>query len=235
MKALVLAAGLGKRMGDMTGALPKAMIEVAGIPLVDRIAGFLSNGKFTEIGIVVGYRGELLRSRLEKKNFRVFVNNDYEKGNILSMLSAKDFLDDDFLMTNVDHIYPPELLGHVLQNISGITAMCDFDRKLVSDDMKVKLRKDRCIDKISKTLADYDGGYIGMTFCEKGMIDSYKNAAHDVIRISGEQSSVESVLGRLAETGENINICDTSGFRWLEIDTQEDYNNAVSVLKKGHR
>lgn len=235
MKALILAAGLGKRMGYMTGAIPKAMVEVAGIPLVDRIADFLDNGTFSEIGIVVGYQGELLRRHLEKKNFKVFVNNDYEKGNILSMLAAKDFLDDDFLMTNVDHIYPAELLGHILKNVFGITAMCDFDRDLVDDDMKVKLRKDGCIEKISKTLTDYDGGYIGMTFCGKEMIGTYKKAALEVVKISGEQSSVESLLGRLAETGEKISVCDTSGLRWLEIDTQEDYNNAVSVLEKGRR
>lgn len=232
MKALILAAGLGTRLGNITSEKPKALVQVTGMNLLDHILNFLDHPRISRIGVVGGYNYDLLKAHLSGRSVKLFHNKDYKYGNILSLISALDFIDDDLLLTNVDHIYPKKLLDHILANSSGITAMCDFDRTLVEDDMKVKLGNKK-LKKISKKLGDYDAGYIGMTFCSKKMNKIYKEAAMETKDIYGKDSSVESVLGHLAANDVEINICDTSGYKWFEIDTPEDLKNAEVKLAKG--
>lgn len=231
MKALILAAGMGARLGKLTSERPKALVKVAGTCLIDHILEFASHPKIEKIGVVTGYGSELLTGHLKGRDVRNFYNQDYKEGNIFSLKSALDFVDDDLLMMNVDHIYPAELLAHILKNARGICAMCDFDRTLVQDDMKVELDASKKLKKISKQLKDYDGGYIGMTYCAKEMTGPYKEAVEDTLKIYGKSSCVEFVLGHLAANGVEINICDTSGFRWLEVDTPEDLETAEAKLR----
>lgn len=233
MKALILAAGMGTRMGSLTSDRPKALINVAGTYLIDRTLSFVAHSKISEIGVVGGYHFDFLSQHLKGKNIRLFTNQHYKEGNILSLTAALDFIDDDLLILNVDHIYPKKLLDYVLKNCRGICAMCDFDRVLVGDDMKVKLSSTGKLQKISKQLTDFDGGYIGMTYCAKEMTGRYRNAIEDTSKIYGKGSCVEFVLGHLAANDTEINVCDTSGYRWFEIDTQQDLKNAEQKLMKG--
>lgn len=232
MKALILAAGLGTRLEPLTRDIPKALVEVDGVKLIDRVLNFIDHPEITEIGVVGGYCFDELAIHLKGRKLKLFKNPDFKLGNIYTLITAFDFLDDDFLMLNVDHIYPKKLLDHVINNVRGITAMCDFDRNLAADDMKVKLDSGRTLIKISKTLSNFDGGYIGMTFCSREMLEKYKRGALETRDIYGKDSCVEFILGHLAANDIRINICDTSGFRWPEVDTKEDLELAEKVLRK---
>jgi len=233
MKVLILAAGMGNRLGEMTDDLPKALIEVDGIPLIDRILNFATHPGVDRIGVVGGFFSDMLKEHLSNRDIDYFTNPHFKDGNIFTLQAATDFLNDSFLMMNVDHIYPKELLDHIINNTSGITAMCDKDRKLVHDDMKVKLTNSEKLMKISKTLSEYDAGYIGMTYCSVEMLNLYKMGIQETIDIYGREACVEWILGHLAANDVNINICDTSGYRWLEVDTPEDLQNAENALLKG--
>lgn len=239
MKALVLAAGMGERLGKQTASTPKAMLEIAGIRLIDHTLAFLNHPSIEEIGVVGGYKFEQVAEHLSRKNLvypaeiKIFKNDDYMQGNILTLQAAADFIDNDILICNVDHIYPDELLDHIIRNAKGLSAMCDTDRRLGDDDMKVKLNTSGMLKKISKTLADFDAGYIGMTYCSKEMNETYKAAISAVIDIYGKGASVEFILGHLAANNVDINICYTSGFRWFEIDTPEDIKVAEKYIQSG--
>ena len=158
------------------------------------------------------------------------LNTNYRKGNILSLASAFDDIGGDFLLMNADHIYPRRMLPKIIPTGDSITAICDFDRPLGTDDMKVKLSPERTISKISKTLTEYDCGYIGMTYCPSSKLSIYKQAFKSVLETDGDTSNVERILGRLAEDGEKIQICDASGFGWLEVDTPDELHAAEKKL-----
>ncbi len=233
MKILILAAGMGNRLGDMTNECPKALIDVGGEALIDRMLGFATHPAVSRIGVVGGFFSKMLKEHLGGRDIDYYTNPHFKDGNIFTLQAATDFLDDSFLMMNVDHIYPKELLDHIVKNSSGITAMCDKDRKLVHDDMKVKLTDDGKLMKISKTLSEYDAGYIGMTYCASETLSQYKQAIEETINIYGRESCVEWILGHLAANDTEINICDTSGYRWSEVDTPDDLQQAEKTLLKG--
>jgi choline kinase len=110
--------------------------------------------------------------------------------------------------------------------------MCDFDRSLGNDDMKVKLTSDKRVKAISKQLTDFDCGYIGMTYVDSSREGLYREMISKVIDRFGEKAVVENILQILAETGEFAPyICDLSGFGWYEVDTEEDLMRAEKGLE----
>jgi len=213
------------------------MVPVKGKKLIDYLLEFFEKDFFDEIIVVGGFCYEDLRDHigtLNYKNVRVIENKEYLKGNIFTLVTAlNEFKDDSFLITNVDHIYPPVMFKKMKECMTGITGMCDFDRSLGADDMKVKLRDDNKIQSISKQLDVFDCGYIGMTYVDKKCENYYRISVEKTIEKNGEKSVVENVLQLMAEDGSNApKICDLSGFGWYEVDTEEDLLRAEKGLEK---
>ena len=232
MQAVIIAAGLGSRLGDLTSDRPKALVKVDGRELILRTLDFVDHPAITERIVVTGYEGEALNDFLtrQKAEVRTVHNPYYTDGSIRTIETALEHLKDDFLLLNVDHIYPKRMLARIIERAKGITAICDFDRDLVADDMKVKLAGGR-LAEIRKTLEEYDGGYIGMTYCSSGVLDDYAAGVRRTRTAEGDSANVEAVLGLLAKDDEEINICDVSGMGWLEVDTPEDLKHAEETIR----
>ncbi len=238
MRAIVLAAGTGSRLGEITKARTKGMVPVKGKKLIDYLLEFFERDFFDEIIVVGGFCYEDLKNHIESLNYRnvrVIENKNYLKGNIFTLVTAlNEFKNDSFLITNVDHIYPPVMFKKMKESMSGITGMCDFDRELGMDDMKVKLGDNKHkIEFISKQLTDFDCGYIGMTYVDITCESYYRASVENTIGKVGEKAVVENVLQLMSEEGVNSpNICDLSGFGWYEVDTWEDLQKAEAGLSK---
>lgn len=237
MRAVVLAAGTGSRLGEITKARTKGMVPVRGKRLIDYLLEFFEHDFFDEIIIVGGFCYEDLRDHINSRDYkkvRVIENKEYLKGNIYTLITAlREFQDDSFLITNVDHIYPGIMFQKMKQSMNSITAMCDFDRSLGDDDMKVKLASDsKKVEAISKKLSDFDCGYIGMTYVDASMGSLYRATIDEVIGRFGEKAVVENILQVLSEKDHGVPvICDLSGFGWYEVDTEEDLMRAEKGLE----
>ena len=122
MQAIILAAGMGKRLGEYTKSNTKCMVEVNGTPLIDRALDQLSQLNLSRVVIVVGYEGQKLMDYLgsEHKGLKIeYVNNPvYEKtNNIYSLALAKDQLQaDDTLLIESDLIFDDSLLTKLVNN-----------------------------------------------------------------------------------------------------------------------
>jgi choline kinase len=237
MRTIVLAAGTGSRLGEITTARTKGMVPVRGRKLIDYLLDFLDLDMMEEVLVVGGFCFEDLRDHLALKNnpkIRVLENTEYLKGNIFTLKRAlREFSDGSFLITNVDHIYPRMMFDEMKKHFSGLRAMCDFDRSLGADDMKVKLAAgNRSIEKISKQLSAFDCGYIGMTYVDASVSAQYRAAVDKVVEKNGEKAVVENILHWFAEEGTTRPaICDLSGFGWYEIDMPEELYAAEARLE----
>ena len=235
MQAVVMAAGLGQRLQNLTENKPKALVRVAGRELLDYVLEFLNKEIIDEIFIVVGYRGEMIEKFVEDKKYEkkinIMKNENYTKGNILSLLSALPYIHDSLILMNVDHIYYNERIFDIItRDIKGITAICDFDRDLMDDDMKVLIKEGKVI-KISKKLSDYSGGYVGMTVVPSEYLKRYKNMAFEISKKYDGNVHVESILQHLADEGIPIYYKDISGLGWVEVDTLEDLEKAEKIME----
>ena len=123
MQAIILAAGMGRRLGEYTKDNTKCMLPVNGVRLIDRTLGQLSKLNLKRVVIVVGYQGQNLMDYIGNRyNERLkieFVNNpDYDKtNNIYSLALAKDKLqEDDTLLIESDLIFDDGMFSLLTDN-----------------------------------------------------------------------------------------------------------------------
>jgi len=235
MKAILLAAGLGSRLGPLTRHIPKAIIDVANKPLILRVLRFVKRIDIDGIIIVGGYNSKKLWEILKDENIIMLENPDYIRGNLYSLETAKKYLRDDFIIMNIDHLYPTHLARMISEIPDGIWAVSDFDRPLYHDDMKIRIKGnlniDAYISAISKGLDECDGGYCGVTIVRGVFHKDYLYALEKALNHGRDEAVVEDVLSELIRLSQPPKVLDISGIRWLEIDTQEDLANTERILR----
>lgn len=123
MQALILAAGMGKRLGEYTKDNTKCMLPVNGVRLIDRVLTQLSTLNLNRVVIVVGYKGQNLMDHIGNRydgtlNIEYVNNPIYDKtNNIYSLALAKDKLqEDDTILIESDLIFSDELFSMIVTN-----------------------------------------------------------------------------------------------------------------------
>ncbi len=233
---ILLAAGLGARLRPLTATVPKALVSCAGWPLLAYDLAFARRAVAPggRIVVVAGYREDLVREFLEVEapDIEVASNPDFEKANILSVAAGVRALkeDDDFLLMNVDHIYPLAFADRFTATPGDVVCATDFDRPLGADDMKVALDGDRRVVRISKKLDQWNCGYIGMTLVRPEGAKAWRECFRTVLATRPENGVAEEVVQALADGGRPASICDLSGLGWLEIDTLQELEAAEERL-----
>ena len=234
MQAVVLAAGMGTRLKNLTNSIPKALVEVERKPLLAYTLSFAQQVKAKQIIVVGGaHYSKVVEylSGLKLKNLCWVENPIFTHGNLFSLGAARNLICEDFLLLNTDHIYHWKIAQLLIPQCNGIVAFCDQDRKLGADDMKVLLDNKGYLKAISKKLLEYDRGYVGMTYCAQSMLAQYFESFDRVAEQMGKQAVVEMVLDDLVKIGHPPKVGDISGVGWLEIDTPEEHAAAQQVIQ----
>lgn len=123
MQAIILAAGMGKRLGELTCNNTKCMIRVNGKTLIERMLGQLDKLHLKRIILVVGYKGKELRDFISGLDINTPIqyvtNSIYDKSNnIYSLFLAKDLMaEDDTILLESDLIFEDRLLETILEDI----------------------------------------------------------------------------------------------------------------------
>jgi len=237
-QVIIMAAGMGTRLGDLTVAVPKALIEVAGHPLIDYALAFAAEVGAEHRIVVGGFCHADVARRVESREPDAVIveNTDFRKGNLLSFLAGRARLEPGgFLLMNTDHVYKPgiaRVVAEICARATEVTAFCDNDRKLGPDDMKVAVDSQGRVAEMSKKLERFTLGYVGMTYVPVDRVQAHGDAAHAVLDEAGESAHVEQVLVKLAKDGTPPHIGDISGHGWLEIDEPHERAHADDVLRR---
>ena len=131
MQAIILAAGMGKRLKELTQDRTKCMVQVNGVALIDRMLHQIESRHLSRIVIVVGYEGEKLMKYIDTLGIRtpiVYVQNPiYDKtNNIYSLALAKDYLcQDDTLLFESDLIFEDAVIDQLLDDPRETRALVD--------------------------------------------------------------------------------------------------------------
>lgn len=131
MQAIILAAGMGKRLKDLTKDNTKCMVEVNGVSLIERLLNQLEQYNLSKIVIVVGYKGDKLQSFISTLNVKtpiVFVDNSvyYKTNNIYSLYLAKDYLcQEDTLLFESDLIVEDSVIKSLVEDERQTLALVD--------------------------------------------------------------------------------------------------------------
>ena len=131
MQAIILAAGMGKRLGELTKGNTKCMVEVGGVRLIERALRILDRKQLSKIIMVVGYQHENLIQFVETLGIQTpvqfIINEIYDKtNNIVSLSMAKEYLmQEDTLLLESDLIFEERLIDLLLEDSRDTLALVD--------------------------------------------------------------------------------------------------------------
>ena len=150
MRALVLAAGMGKRLAPLTEERPKGLLELGGRSLLARLLDGLQAAGVTETAIVVGYRQAQIRAHLGDSHrgmpVRYLENAAYTKGPLLSLWTGRaGFEQDDVVLADGDVLFAPALLARVVQAPEPNVFLGEPDFVDTGEEMNLYLRAGRVV------------------------------------------------------------------------------------------
>ncbi|MCM1378463.1 MAG: aminotransferase class I/II-fold pyridoxal phosphate-dependent enzyme [Clostridium sp.] len=244
MQAIILAAGMGRRLGELTSGNTKCMVSVNGTRLIDRMIGQLAELSLSRIVVVIGYKGQQLREYLEEHYSHlplVFVENPvYDKtNNIYSLYLAREYmkLDSETLLLESDLIFDPTTLRLLIDAPEPNVALVSKYQSW-NDGTMVRIDEECNITSfIPKKFFRYeDTKYYYKTvniykFSRDFLINSYMPFVEAYIRVMGENEYYEQVL-RVITTFDKIEIkaLPMGSLRWYEIDDVQDLRIAETIF-----
>ena len=246
MQAIILAAGMGKRLGEFTKDNTKCMVEVNGVKLIDRVLTFLSHLDLKRIVIVVGYKAENLVNYIENQygslNVEFVENPIYDKtNNIYSLALAKDkFKEDDTLLLESDLIYEESMLRLLVDNqqpdlalVAKYEKWMDGTMVTIDDDCNIlnfiskKEFKQTEVDKYYKTVNIYK-------FSKSYINNQYLPLLEAYCQMKGNNEYYEEVLRVLTMIDKSsLKALPIGDEKWYEIDDIQDLDIAETVFAEG--
>lgn len=233
--AVVLAAGIGSRLGASSGAVPKPLVRVGGRPIISYTIEALSALGARKFHFVVGANATSLLPALREllpagAELHAIENTDWQKQNGVSVLCAEHHVTRPFVLTMGDHLFEPELLATLIARSDLADANLAVDRKLsaifdMDDAMKVRTQDGRVI-QIAKTLAEFDAVDTGAFVCSPDIFRYLRRAQNS----EGDCSLADGVRGMAADC--RVHAIDIGGAWWQDVDTAEMLREAEAQVAR---
>jgi choline kinase len=236
VRAIVLAAGTGKRLASMGWTKPKCLLPFGKQTLLDLLLDALRTVGDLEVVVVLGHQRELVEASLQQRSerCRFVLNPDFAHTNTIhSLWLARDFLDDDFLYFNADVLFDYRILGLLMAEPASALAI---DVKACEEEeVKVIADENGWITRIGKKLAPADclGEFIGIARFAPGVCPALIEALRTYNETrQGRQHFFESAVDDILER-HKCRVVPIRDYRAVEIDTPEDYRHATDLWRSG--
>ena len=239
MKAIILSAGQGSRLGHMVDDRPKCLIDFNGRTLLDRQLDTLEANGVHETVVVTGFHDEMVQQAIARRSggpkVRTVFNPFYKVAdNTGSLYMARVELSGDCLVWNGDTLVSKALMAKVVGNArNGICVT--IDRKAEGyddDDMKVVEDGGR-LNAIGKRISQgVNAESIGLLAFRAAGAEQFREAIEAAMRTpEGTTIWYLRVINRIAQSGD-VWTLDISGEEWGEVDFPPDVDNARALTAR---
>ncbi len=234
MKCLIIAAGKGSRLKKISDSKP--LTPILGVPLIERVIRSAIKAGANDFCVVTGYQGGRVRAFLEDLAGRLgipittIVNNVWEKENGYSVLRAREYLREPFLLLMADHLFDPSIVRELMEFPIGddeIILVVDGNTHNSLVDMEDVTRvktKDGKILKIGKGLKDLNGFDTGIFICTPAIFDALEQSAGDY-----GDASLTGAMRVLSADGRAIAV-GTNGHFWIDVDDPAALKRAENAI-----
>ena len=243
-KAIILAAGRGRRLSNTTHSmLPKILLTFGGKTLLERHIENLELVGVEEIHIVVGYRHEEIENSLKKikqnnlkcKIFTIF-NEDYMYGSIVSLSKASYILEsgERILLMDGDVLYSPEILLILAKTNFENCLLLDMNIEPGDEPVKICLKDDLIVDFAKLPKKDFSsyGESVGFFLLSKEISRALSYEISKALKKGERGNEYEDPLRNLIISSKAKTFCyeNISGLPWIEIDFPEDIEKANKLI-----
>ena len=243
MQAIILAAGMGKRLGELTKENTKCMVKVNGVYLIDRLLNQLDSLNLERIILVIGYQGDKLKNHIAHLTIKTpieYIHNPvFDKtNNIYSLYLAKEKLqetdtlliesdlifEDSLFRKLVDHPYPNLALVAKYEPWMDGTMVCLNEDNYITDFISKKSFKYSDVEHYYKTVNIYK-------FSREFLCQNYVPFLEAYSKALGNNEYYEQVLRVITL----LDKCELKGLpldkeRWYEIDDIQDLDIAETLF-----
>jgi choline kinase len=231
MRALILAAGVGKRLWPVTQHKPKCLIEIGGQTLLSRYLEVLASVQIRDVTIVVGYKQEMIRAAVGTQyrgvTISYLVNEEFHRGSISSLWIARSALSDDVVIMDADVLFHREILRRLVTSPFTNCLLMDDTVKQTGEECMVVVSGGR-VNALSKKMPErYDVAGEGVGFLKVRRADT----AHVIGSLKGyidrgrwDMEYEDGLLQYFQDV--KVGHEKIGGLPWTEIDFPEDITRA---------
>jgi len=247
MQAIILAAGMGKRLMEITNDQTKCMVKVNGTTLIEHCLNIITLYPISKIILVIGYKGDKLREFIgnEYNNIPVeYVENDiYDKtNNIYSLYLTKEYLEkEDTILIESDLIFEKKIIDKLWNDSAKDVALVNKYESWMDGTVVEIDNENHIVNFLSKNefkFNDVDNYYKTVNiykFSKEFLKDKYIPFLEAYCKSKGLNEYYEQVLKVITFLDKkNIKVCKLDdGEKWYEIDDKQDLNNAETIFSTG--
>ncbi len=252
MKAIILAAGRGTRLGKYTENIPKGLLKLSGKTILEMQIECYRNAGITDISIVKGYRGELINFR----GVKYYWNRDFDTTNmIVSLMKAGKEFTDDVIISYADIVFEPDLLEQIIESKNGIAVLVDNSWEkywrmrygTINYDLEsLRINDEGSILEIGRTVIskeEMNARYIGILKFSRERLKDVSDIVMEAStfysttpwKLSGRpypKAYMTDLLQAIIDKGIEVKAENVSN-GWLEFDSVKDYENALLWISNG--
>lgn len=240
MEAIILAAGVARRLYPLTLDIPKCLLEVGGKPIIDYQLDAMKAQGITDVTIVVGYHRDKLEDHLSKSYtdmiFSFVINHHFFETNTAFSLSlcGNVLRNSGVLLMNGDVLYPRELLARVLKSEHENVLAVEV-KSCGKEEVKVIEGENGKITSIGKELIEENslGEFIGVARLSSGFSRSLAGSLDKLVAAGGRADYFEAGMEPLLVEHE-VFYADVSDLPCIEIDFREDLEQAQELAQSGY-
>ena len=231
MNAIILAAGVGKRLWPVTQHKPKCLIEIGGQTLLSRYLESLASVKIRQATIVVGYKQDMIRaavgSHCHGVDLSYLVNEEFHRGSISSLWIARTALSDDVVIMDADVLFHREILRRLVTSPHENCLLMDDTVKQTGEECMVVVQGDRVVALSKKMPERYDIAGEGVGFLRVRRADIAQVIGSLKGYIDQDRWDMEYEDG-LLQYFQDVKVGHEKigGLPWTEIDFPEDVTRA---------
>ena len=244
MQAIILAAGMGKRLGELTRNNTKCMVEVNGTPLIDRLLNQLSKLNLNRVIIVVGYEGDRLINHIgdrymDSLSIEYITNPIYDKtNNIYSLaLTKQKMVEDDTLLLESDLIFDDSLLNLIVDNTyPNLALVAKYETWMDGTMVCISEENDilNFVPKAAFNYEDVDKYYKTVNiykFSKEFSSTKYIPFLNAYTEAVGNNEYYENVLRVISFlSNKDLKALPISTEKWYEIDDKQDLDIAEALF-----
>ena len=233
MRAIILNAGLGKRMRPLTDKTHKCLLDVNGKTILQHQLDVLEACGTNEVIVVTGAKADMVDDYVVSLDTSMDVKTVFNPfyaitENIVSLWFVKDYLEGDVVVMMGDLIFEEDIIRNLINGPSRCNLVVHEKDNYDKDDMKVKIKGDK-IKSISKLIEIPDCEYMQISHYNAAGVAELKATIDTIIKDQRFYGWYPEAIQDLIDKGMDVSPIYCNGFKWKEIDSPEDLENAKGL------
>ena len=248
-KVIILAAGIGSRLRPYTDTMPKGMVPLAGIPMLQRQLDVINQYIDKDnIAIVTGYKPECI----EPLGYKTLRNENYETTNMVySLFQAEKFMSDtdDLIIAYSDIVYQADVFEKVVHDNNEMAVVIDTEfrhqweirsENPIDDTESLKLDSDGNVLELGQkvtSMREPEGQYVGLIKVSKSHINWFIQFFNTLQKNCTDRHDFQNMymtdfIQYIINSGQSVKAIKIEK-SWLEVDTTEDLEIYHKLYKSG--